>query len=108
MATGVSKENWVERIRDPRIECMSRDEMAALQSERLIDVVNRVYNNVELYRKKMRELGIEPGDIKGIEDIDKLPFTTKKIYVIIIRLGCLLSQNRMWSAYRERPEQQVN
>lgn len=78
MATGVSKENWVERIRDPRIECMSRDEMAALQSERLIDVVNRVYNNVEFYRKKMRELGIEPGDIKGIEDIDKLPFTTKE------------------------------
>lgn len=36
---GVALENWVERIRDPKIECMSRDEMAALQSERLVDVV---------------------------------------------------------------------
>ncbi len=36
---GVSLENWVERIRDPKIECMSRDEMADLQSRRLVDVV---------------------------------------------------------------------
>ncbi len=74
----VSLENWVERIRDPKIECMSRDEMSALQSRRLIDVVNRVYNNVEFYRRKMRDIGIEPGDIRSIEDIDKLPFTTKE------------------------------
>ena len=68
----VSRENWVERIRDPKIECMSRDEMAALQSRRLVEVVNRVYNNVEFYRKKMQDMGIEPGDIKSIEDIGKL------------------------------------
>ena len=74
----VSRENWVERIRDPKIECMSRDEMAALQSRRLVEVVNRVYNNVEFYRKKMQDMGIEPGDIKSIEDIGKLPFTTKE------------------------------
>ena len=74
----VSLENWTERIRDPKIECMSRDEMAVLQSKRLVDVVNRVYNNVEFYRKKMQDLGVEPGDIKGIEDINKLPFTTKE------------------------------
>ena len=58
-------------------ECMSRDEMTAMQSARLIKLVNRVYHNVEFYRKKMQYLGIEPGDIKGIEDISKLPFTTK-------------------------------
>ena len=74
----VSLENWVERIRDPKIECMSRDEMAALQSRRLVDVVNRVYNNVEFYHKKMKDIGLEPGDIKSIEDIEKLPFTTKE------------------------------
>lgn len=74
----VSLENWVERIRDPKIECMSRDEMADLQSRRLVDVVNRVYNNVEFYRKKMQDAGVEPGDIKSIEDIGKLPFTTKE------------------------------
>ncbi len=74
----VKLENWVERIRDPKIECMSSDEMAALQSRRLVDVVNRVYNNVDFYNKKMKDLGVEPGDIKGIEDIGKLPFTTKE------------------------------
>ena len=75
---GVALENWKERIRDPKIECMSRDEMTALQSERLVKQVKNVYENVQFYRKKMDDMGIEPGDIKGIEDIHKLPFTTKE------------------------------
>ena len=58
-------------------ECMSRDEMSNLQSARLRKEVSRVYHNVEPYRKKMQEAGLEPGDISGIEDIEKLPFTTK-------------------------------
>lgn len=74
----VAREDWKERIRDPKIECMSRDEMSALQSERLVRQVKNVYENVEFYRKKMDALGLEPGDIKGIEDIGKLPFTTKE------------------------------
>ncbi len=75
---GVSLENWQERIRDPKIECMSRDEMSALQSEKLVKQVKRVYENVPFYRRKMQQKGVEPGDIKGIEDIGKLPFTTKE------------------------------
>jgi len=59
-------------------ECMSRDEMATMQSERLKDTVTRVYHKVPFYRKKMQEMGIEPGDINSIEDIAKLPFTTKQ------------------------------
>ena len=58
-------------------ECMSRDEMEHLQSTRLVKQVNYVYHNVEYYRKKMQAAGLEPGDIRGIEDITKLPFTTK-------------------------------
>ena len=58
-------------------ECMSRDEMTALQSKRLVKLVDYVYHNVDFYRKKMQALGMLPGDIKGIEDIVKLPFTTK-------------------------------
>lgn len=58
-------------------ECMSRDEMQTLQSARLVKLVDRVYHNVEYYRKRMQESGIEPGDIRGIEDINKLPYTTK-------------------------------
>ena len=57
-------------------ECMSRDELETLQSARLVKVVNRVYHNVEPYRKKMQALGLEPGDIRGLEDLYKLPFTT--------------------------------
>ena len=59
-------------------ECMSRDEMLNMQSQRLIKLVSRVYHNVEFYRKKMQVIGLEPGDIKDIEDIVKLPFTTKQ------------------------------
>lgn len=58
-------------------ECMSRDEMTVLQSARLVKTVDRVYHNVPFYRKKMQQLGIEPGDIRGIADLPKLPFTTK-------------------------------
>ncbi len=58
-------------------ECMSRDEMRALQSTRLVKLVDYVYHNVEFYRRKMQNIGLLPGDIKGIEDIVKLPFTTK-------------------------------
>lgn len=57
-------------------ECMSRDEIESLQSARLVKAVNRVYHNVEYYRKKMQAKGLEPGDIRGIEDLHKLPFTT--------------------------------
>lgn len=58
-------------------ECMSRDEMTALQSARLVKLVDYMYHNVEFYRKKMQAIGLMPGDIKNIEDITKLPFTTK-------------------------------
>lgn len=59
-------------------ECMDIEQRREVQSRRLRDTVARVYQNVEFYRKKMQELGVEPGDIKNIEDIVKLPFTTKK------------------------------
>ncbi len=58
-------------------ECMSRDELSSLQSARLVKLVDYVYHNVEFYRKKMQEKGLLPHDIKSIEDIEKLPFTTK-------------------------------
>ena len=60
------------------IECMGRDEMRKLQDRRLIDLVAKVYNHVPFYKRKMDELGVKPTDIKGIEDISKLPFTYKQ------------------------------
>ena len=52
--------------------------MRACQSRRLIDMVERVYHNVPFYRQKMQELGLHPEDIKGIDDLKRLPFTTKQ------------------------------
>ncbi|MBP5715721.1 MAG: phenylacetate--CoA ligase, partial [Bacteroidales bacterium] len=64
-------------IHNPKIECMGREEMTALQSERLRNQVKRCYENVPFYRNKMDKMGIKPEDIRGVEDIYKLPFTTK-------------------------------
>lgn len=58
-------------------ECMSRDEKIVLQGARLVKTVDKVYHNVPFYRRKMQTIGIEPGDIRGLEDLHKLPFTTK-------------------------------
>ena len=57
---------------------MSRDEMSALQGKRLNKLVNLVYHNVPFYRNKMQEMDLSPDDIQTIEDIVKLPFTTKQ------------------------------
>ena len=59
-------------------ECMSRDEMHALQSKRLQKLVALVYHNVPFYRNKMQEMDLSPDDIRSIDDIVKLPFTTKQ------------------------------
>ncbi len=59
------------------MECASREDMVALQSERLVEQVKHVWENVPYYRKKMEEKGVTPDDIKGIEDLHKLPFLTK-------------------------------
>lgn len=59
------------------IETMSREELEKLQNERMVETVNHVYNNVPAYKAKMDEKGITPSDIKGIEDLHKLPFVVK-------------------------------
>lgn len=59
-------------------ECMEREELRKLQGERLQAMVEKVYFNVPFYRLKLQEKGIEPGDIRSIDDLQKLPFTTKQ------------------------------
>ncbi|NLI22614.1 MAG: phenylacetate--CoA ligase [Clostridiales bacterium] len=66
------------RIWNPTMECMPRDQLRALQDERLRDVVRRVYENVPFYRNKMQQMGITPMDIRGVCDIERLPFTEKQ------------------------------
>ena len=61
----------------PELECASREVMRYIQSKRLRRLVERCYNNVPVYRKRMDDLGLLPGDIRTIDDVKKLPFTTK-------------------------------
>lgn len=58
-------------------ECMDRDGLRHVQGERLRETVERVYFNVPYYRNKMQEAGLGPETIRTIDDISKLPFTTK-------------------------------
>jgi phenylacetate-CoA ligase len=58
-------------------ECMGRDELGRIQSERLLETVERAYFNVPYYRQKMQEAGLGPESIQSITDLHKLPFTTK-------------------------------
>lgn len=60
------------------IECMPREEIKKLQGERLVWQVKRMYERVELFRKRMDEKGLKPEDIKGVEDLAKLPFSYKQ------------------------------
>ena len=64
-------------IHNPAMECMDRESMKKLQLERLQKTVKTCYEKVPFYRKKFDKMGIKPEDIKSLEDITKLPFTTK-------------------------------
>ena len=62
---------------NPEFETMSREQIEALQLERLQKTVRHCMNN-EFYQKKFKEAGITPDDIKTLADVRKLPFTTKQ------------------------------
>ena len=59
------------------MECMDRESMKKLQLERLQQTVRTCYEKVPFYKKKFDKMGIKPEDIKSLDDITKLPFTTK-------------------------------
>ncbi len=65
-------------IRDRSYETLKRDEIRQLQLERLQVTINRVYRNVAFYRSLLDEAGIAPEDMTSLEDLSKIPFTTKE------------------------------
>ena len=67
----------MERYFQQEIETASREQLKQWQDERLVKQVKHVWENVPYYRKKMEDKGVTPDDIKGIEDLHKLPFVTK-------------------------------
>ena len=67
----------MERYYQPEIECASPEQIREWQSERLVNQVKNCWDNVPLYRERMKEAGLTPEDIKSVDDLKKLPFTTK-------------------------------
>ena len=62
---------------NPKIEKLPRNKLKEIQIKKLRETVKLTYENVPFYKKKFKELKIKPEDIKKLDDIQKLPFTTK-------------------------------
>ena len=60
------------------VEASDREELRELQSERLQETVKNAYENVPFYREKLDEMGVSPEDIQSVDDIRKLPTTSKE------------------------------
>jgi len=67
-------ESWIFQ---PEYESMKREDLEKLQEERLRKLVRYCYENSPFYRKRFKEVGLSPDDIKGLNDLSKIPFTTK-------------------------------
>lgn len=67
-----------DAIWNPEHETMPRADIAQLQLERLQATMSRVYRNVQFYRRMFEKLDLFPEDVAALEDLDKLPFTTKQ------------------------------
>ena len=65
-------------IYDIEYETMPREALEAIQLRRLKATIDRVYANVPFYRKQFESAGITPGDIQSLQDLQRLPFTTKQ------------------------------
>lgn len=65
-------------IWNPEMETMPREELRALQLRRLQQVVERVYARVDLYRRRFDEAGVRPEQVRTLDDLRRLPFTTKR------------------------------
>ncbi|MBL0714718.1 MAG: phenylacetate--CoA ligase [Desulfosarcina sp.] len=65
-------------IYDIEYETMPREALEAIQLRRLKTTIERCYASVPFYRKKFEEAGITPGDIQSLQDLQRLPFTTKQ------------------------------
>src|SRR5512136_158330 len=61
----------------PEFECMDREEIEQLQLERLESTLTRVHRNVPFYKRKFDEVGFDPDEFRSLDDLRRLPFTTK-------------------------------
>ncbi|MCC6028237.1 MAG: phenylacetate--CoA ligase [Archaeoglobi archaeon] len=63
---------------NPSMERMPVEDLKEIQEKKLRALVNNVYNYSPFYKRKFKELGLHPSDIRGLEDLPKLPFTKKQ------------------------------
>lgn len=68
----------MQKYFQPEIETASPEKIRELQSERLVPTVKRVYENVPFYAARMDKAGVKPEDVKSVDDLRKLPFTSKQ------------------------------
>lgn len=88
-----SREAWLNAVRrfqrnpdapasdaawSPELDLASADELRAIQSEKLVLAVRFAYDCIPFYRRKLDRIGLEPGDVRGLEDLGKIPITTKQ------------------------------
>lgn len=66
-----------EKYYQEELECMPREDIKKLQNERLLTQFKHAYENVEYYRNRCDEAGVNPSNFKGLEDLDRLPFMYK-------------------------------
>ena len=62
---------------DPQIETMPQDRLRELQGERLARLVRYVHERVPFYRRRLDEAGVDPGSVRSIDDVTRLPITRK-------------------------------
>ena len=69
--------DWKSEYLDPELETMTREQIEALQVERLKETVARCMNN-PFYKARLTEAGVTPENITKVEDVRRIPFTTKQ------------------------------
>jgi len=74
---------------DQKAETLPQEELRVLQLEKLKKVIRLVYERVPHYRKKFEEAKVKPEDIKSLEDVVRLPFTTKEDLFVDYPYGLL-------------------
>ena len=67
-----------QKYYDPEIECMPREELEAMQLERLQKMIKFAYENAPYYKRTFDEAGVKPEDVKTLKDIERFPFIDKK------------------------------
>jgi phenylacetate-CoA ligase len=82
-----------ERYWSESLETMSRDALRAMQGEKLRLAVRYAYACIPFYRRKLDAIGLEPEEIRGVEDLVKLPLVTKQ------EMAADLAEHPPWGTY---------